>query len=101
MDRGVDGPLLPRPLVSFSLERWEVGGVRMEVLSGEGAEEEEEEEVSRRCDAESARLRQGIFSRLTTGSDTLQKSKIRVKVQQHTAFNQILTALKILSGCEY
>jgi len=70
MESGVDGPLLPRPLASFSLERWEAGGVREEGLRVEG-----EEEVRRTCDAESARLRQGIFSRLTTGSDTLEKSK--------------------------
>ena len=82
MERGVDGPLLPRPLVSFSPERWEVGGVREDVLSGDGAEADEEE-VRRRCDAESARLRQGIFSRLTTGSDTLQKSRVTAK-DRHT-----------------
>lgn len=70
--RGVDGPLLPRPFVSFSLDRWEAGGVRDGGLreEGEGAEEEAEEEVRRTCDAESVRLRHGIFSRLTTGRDT-------------------------------
>lgn len=67
MDRGVDGPLLPRPFVSFSLDRWEAWVVRDEGLCEEG---EEEEEVRRTCVAESPRLRHGIFSRLTTGSDT-------------------------------
>lgn len=72
MERGVDGPLLPRPFMSFSLERWEARGVRDGGLREEGEGEEDKEEVVRRtCDAESARLRQGIFSRLTTGSDTL------------------------------
>lgn len=64
---GVDGPLTPQPFMSFSEERWDDGGVRDWDLREEG---EEEEEVRRTCDAESARLRQGIFSRLTTGSDT-------------------------------
>lgn len=53
----------------------------------EEVEEEEEEEVRRTWDAESARLRQGIFSRLTTGSDTLQtdeESKDVVKRLYHT-----------------
>lgn len=74
VERGVDGPLVPRPFVSFSLDRWEDGGVRDRGLREEGEEEEEEEEdddeVRRTCDAESARLRHGIFSRLTTGRDT-------------------------------
>lgn len=72
VERAMDGPLtllllLPRPLSSFSLpERWEEGGVRDEGLRDEGDEEER-----RTCDAESERLRHGIFSRLTTGRDTL------------------------------
>lgn len=73
MDRGVDGPLLPRPFVSFSLDRWEAWVVRDEGLCEEG-----EEEVRRTCVAESPRLRHGIFSRLTTGSDTLENSGKRV-----------------------
>lgn len=68
---GVDGPLVLRPFMSFSLERWEPGAVRDGGLREEGEEEEEEEEVRCTCDAESALLRQGIFSKLTTGSDTL------------------------------
>lgn len=68
--RGVDGPLVPRPFTSFSLDRWEAGGVRDGGLREEGEGEEEEEEERRRCDAESPRLRHGIFSRLTTGRDT-------------------------------
>lgn len=75
MDRGVDGPLLPRPFVSFSLSRWEAWVVRDEGLCEEG---EEEEDVRRTCVAESPRLRHGIFSRLTTGSDTLENSGKRV-----------------------
>lgn len=78
VERGVDGPLpllLPlRPFVSFSLDRWVAGGARDGGLREEGDEEEEEEEeveVRRTCDAELARLRHGIFSRLTTGRDTL------------------------------
>lgn len=70
VERGVDGPLVPRPFTSFSLDRWEPGGVRDGGLREEGDGEEEEEAVRRTCDAESARLRQGIFSRLTTGRDT-------------------------------
>lgn len=66
---GVDGPLAPRPFVSFSPERWEAGGARDGGLREEGGAEEEA--VRRTCDAESARLRQGIFSRLTTGTATL------------------------------
>lgn len=70
VERGVDGPLVPRPSVSFSLDRWEAGGVR-----DGGLREEGEEEVMRTCDAEPARLRQGIFSRLTTGRETLKRGK--------------------------
>lgn len=70
--RGVDGPLVPRPFVSFSLERWEAGEGSDGCLRGE---EEGEEELRRTSDAESARLRQGIFSRLTTGSDTLERRR--------------------------
>lgn len=70
VERGVDGPLAPRPLTSFSLDRWEFGGVRDRGLREEGDEEDEEEDERRTCEAESARLRQGIFSRLTTGRDT-------------------------------
>lgn len=61
-DGGVDGPPVPRPFVSFSLERWEPGGARDGGLREEG----EEEEGARR-------LRQGIFSRLTTGRETLER----------------------------
>lgn len=75
MERGVGGPpLLPRPLVSLSPERWEAGGAKEADLSGESVdedEEEEDEELRRTCDIESARFRQGIFSKLTTGNDTL------------------------------
>lgn len=70
-ERGVDGPLVPRPFMSFSLDRWAAGGARDGGLREEG--EGEEEEVRRMCDAESARLRHGIFSRLTTGRDTLER----------------------------
>lgn len=72
MERGVEGPLLPRPLVSFSPERWDADGAKEEDLSGDSDEEDddEEEELRRTCDAESARFRQGIFSKLTTGNDT-------------------------------
>lgn len=79
----MDGPLVPRPFMSFSLERWEPGGVRDGGLRGE-VEGEEEEEVRRMCDAESARLRQGIFSKLTTGRDTLERKKEeRILVLKH------------------
>lgn len=78
VERGVDGPLPLRPFVSFSLDRWVAGWARDGGLREEGDEEEEEEEeeeveveVRRTCDAELARLRHGIFSRLTTGRDTL------------------------------
>lgn len=67
-DRGVDGPLVERPFVSLSLERWEAAGVRDEDLWKAG--EDVEEEPRRTCEDELLRLRQGIFSRLTTGSDT-------------------------------
>lgn len=69
--RGAHGPPAPRPFTSFSLDRWEAGGVREGVRRGEG-----EEMVRRTCDAASARLRQGIFSRLTTGRDTLQRGRV-------------------------
>lgn len=81
VERGVDGALPLRPFVSFSLDRWVAGGARDGGLREEGDEEEEEEEVEveeevrRTCDAELARLRHGIFSRLTTGRDTLQREK--------------------------
>lgn len=75
MERGVDGPPEPRPFMSFSLDRWEAEGVREGGLREEGEGEEEEEEVRRTCDAESARLRHGIFSRLTTGRDTLERER--------------------------
>lgn len=68
VERGVDGQLATRPLVSFSLDRWEAGDVRDGDLREEG--DEDEAGVRRTCDAESARLRHGIFSRLTTGSET-------------------------------
>lgn len=71
---GVDGPLAPRPFTSFSLERWEAEGARDGGLWEEG---EAEEAVRRTCDAESARLRQGIFSRLTTGTVTLGERRRR------------------------
>lgn len=75
VERGVDGPLVLRPFMSFSLDRWEAGGVRDAGLREEGEGEEEEEEVRRTCDAESVRLRHGIFSRLTTGRDTLERER--------------------------
>lgn len=77
MERGVDGPLVLRPFVSFSLDRWEAEGARDGGLreEGEGEEEEEEEELRRTCEPGSARLRHGIFSRLTTGRDTLKGDK--------------------------
>lgn len=65
VERGVDGPLLPRPFMSFSLDRCEAGGVRDDGLWTVG-----EEELRRTWDVELARLRQGIFSRLTTGRET-------------------------------
>ncbi len=74
VERGVDGPLAPRPFMSFSTDRCEAGGVRDEGLREEG-EGVEEEVVRRTCDAESARLRHGIFSRLTTGRDTLERGR--------------------------
>lgn len=68
----MEGPLPPRPLVSFSPGRWEADGAKEEDLSGDGDEEDDDEEELRRTgDAESARFRQGIFSKLTTGNDTL------------------------------
>lgn len=75
----MDGPLvLARPFTSFSLDRWEAGEVRDGRLRDEEeGEGEGEEEVRRTCDAESGRLRQGIFSRLTTGRDTLQREEWR------------------------
>lgn len=78
MERGVEGPLALRPLVSFSLDRWEAEGVRdglREEGEGEEEEDEEEEELRRTCEPGSARLRHGIFSRLTTGRDTLEGEK--------------------------
>lgn len=71
VERGVDGPLVPRPFTSFSPDRWEAGEVRDRGLREEG--EGEVEEVRRTCEAESARLRHGIFSKLTTGRDTLER----------------------------
>lgn len=71
-ERGVEGPLLARPFVSFSPDRWEAGGVKQGGLR-EGDEDDGEFELRRTWDAESPLLRQGIFSRLTTGSDTLEK----------------------------
>lgn len=80
MERGVEGPPLTRPLTSFSLERWEAGGAKEDDFSGESVDEdEEEEELRRTCDAESARFRQGIFSKLTTGNDTLGGAKERLE----------------------
>lgn len=75
MERGVDGPLVLRPFMSFSLDRWEAEGVRDGGLREEG----EGEEVRRTCDAVSARLRHGIFSRLTTGRDTLEREIEQLK----------------------
>ena len=72
MERGVGGPLAHRPFVSFSPERCEAEGAREEGLREDG-EGEEEEVVRRTCEAESPRLRQGIFSKVTTGSETLQR----------------------------
>lgn len=77
VERGVDAPLVPRPFMSLSLDRWEAGGMRDGGLREEAGEEEEE--VRCTCDVELARLRQGIFSRLTTGRDTLQRGKSVVK----------------------
>lgn len=65
LERGVGGPVLPLPFRSFSDVRWDEGGVREEDLWDDGAEE-----LRRTWDAELVRLRQGIFSRLTTGSET-------------------------------
>lgn len=73
-ERDVSSPLLPRPLVSFSPECWDAGGVKEDLCE----ERLEDEEERRTCDAESARFKQGIFSRLTTGSDTLQGGKTSV-----------------------
>lgn len=80
-ERGVEGSPTPRPFVSFSMDRWEAEGVKDGGLSEEG--EEEEEEVRRTCDAESARLRHGIFSRLTTGRDTLDRKRKQLKYLQY------------------
>lgn len=66
LERGVEGPpLLPLPFRSFSDERCDEGGVRELDLCTDGAEE-----LRRTWDTELVRLRQGIFSRLTTGRDT-------------------------------
>lgn len=70
----MDSPLVLRPFRSFSPERWETAALREEGLREEGEVKEEVEDVRRTCDAESALLRQGIFSKLTTGSDTLRRS---------------------------
>lgn len=65
LERGVGGPPLPLPFRSFSDERWGEGDVREPGLWRDGADE-----PRRTWDAEVVRLRQGIFSRLTTGRDT-------------------------------
>lgn len=65
LERGACGPALPLPFRSFSEERWDKAEVREEDLWPDG-----EEELMRMFDAELVRLRQGIFSRLTTGRDT-------------------------------
>lgn len=65
LERGVGGPPLPLPFKSFSDERWDEGEARELDLWTDGADE-----LRRTWDAELVRLRQGIFSRLTTGRDT-------------------------------
>lgn len=82
---GVDGPLVPRPFTSFSPERWEAGGARDGGLREEG--EAEEEAVRRTCGPESARLRQGIFSRLTTGTATLGGRRRRADKEVKRTFD--------------
>lgn len=71
----MDGSLVPRPFKNFSLDRLEAEGVKDGGLREEGEGEDEEEEVRCTCDAELAWLRHGIFSKLTTGSDTLERRK--------------------------
>lgn len=65
-----DGDGAIRPLVSFSLPRWG----RDDGLREEGAEFVRVE-VRRPREAESVRTGHGIFSRLTTGRDTLHRKR--------------------------
>lgn len=68
--RGRDASALPRPFSSFSLERWDGEGAK-----DGGLREEGEELLRRTCEGESDWFRQGIFSRLTTGRDTLKRKQ--------------------------
>lgn len=70
VERGVDASALTRPFSSFSPERWDGEGAK-----DGGLREEGEEVLRRRWGAESDCFRQGIFSRLTTGRDTLKRTR--------------------------
>lgn len=70
MERDVDTSALPRSFGSFSLERWDGEGAK------DGGLREEGEEVPRRTwEVDSDCFKQGIFSRLTTGRDTLKRTR--------------------------
>lgn len=62
----------PRPFSSFSPERWDGGGGAED---GGLREEGGAAAAGRACEAESDWLRQDIFSRLTTGRDTLRRKR--------------------------
>lgn len=65
--RGADVSAPPRPFSCFS-QRWDGEGAKAGALREEG-----EELLRRTCEGDSDWLRQGIFSRLTTGRDTLKR----------------------------
>lgn len=85
VERGV---MIPRPFTSFSWFLHDAGDVRVDFREEEDGEEDAEDEEGTDSDdpaadgveltlicAPSERLKQGIFSRLTTGKDTLQKGR--------------------------
>lgn len=80
------GVMLPRPFTSFSWFLQGAGDARVDFREEEDGEKDAEDEEGIETDdpavdgveltlicAPSERLKQGIFSRLTTGKDTLQQ----------------------------
>lgn len=79
-ERGTDASALLRPFSNFSLERWDGEGAKDGDLREEG-----EELLRRRCEGEADWFRQAIFSRLTTGRDTLKRKQGLKKRKQGNA----------------
>lgn len=83
VERGVPGP---RPFRNFSWILWDAGDVEEDLRGADDGEEDEEEkereelavgdeELTLMC-APSDLLKHGIFSRLTTGKDTLENNRL-------------------------